>query len=360
MAVREGRWDCQYCGTKGNIGRHKTCQNCGRSRPEGTAFYLPSEEEAAVLDEQLLKIAGAGQDWICEFCGSSNAAGATTCHHCGAAREATGPVQEIKEYELGATPDSGDMTFDEPTARPEQATKETGKKGSQPTIIIAGIVAAIVLLCGGILAAFVIFGGGDVDATVSGFEWQRSIEVEAFQTVVENDWSVPPGGRQLDQRQEIHHYDSILDHYETRQREVQVQVGVETYVCGQRDLGNGFFEDIECSDPIYETQLEEYEEAVYREEPVYQTKYEYEIDKWIVVRTERSSGTDHKPLWPNTDLANKERDGPQSASYVLIFTDNEDEVHTLEVPLEEWQTYEEGQSVTLKMGPFGGLEGVEP
>ncbi len=62
MAVREGRWDCQYCGTKGSHGRHKACQNCGRSRPEGTAFYLPSEEEAAVLNEQLLKIAEAGQD----------------------------------------------------------------------------------------------------------------------------------------------------------------------------------------------------------------------------------------------------------------------------------------------------------
>ena len=49
----------------------------------------------------------------------------------------------------------------------------------------------------------------------------------------------PAAGRLLSEREEIHHYDQVLDHYETRQRDVeeQVQVGTETYVCGQRDLG---------------------------------------------------------------------------------------------------------------------------
>ncbi len=79
------------------------------------------------------------------------------------------------------------MSFDEPIARPEQIDKKSRNKSSRRTLVIAGIVAAIVLLCGGILAAFAIIGGGDVDVSVSGFEWQRSIDVEAFQTVVESD-----------------------------------------------------------------------------------------------------------------------------------------------------------------------------
>ena len=43
MAIREGRWDCQYCGTTGIPGREKVCPNRARSRPEGTNIYLPDD-----------------------------------------------------------------------------------------------------------------------------------------------------------------------------------------------------------------------------------------------------------------------------------------------------------------------------
>ena len=42
MAIREGRWDCQYCGTTGIPGREKVCPNCARSRPEGTKSICPT------------------------------------------------------------------------------------------------------------------------------------------------------------------------------------------------------------------------------------------------------------------------------------------------------------------------------
>ena len=359
MAVREGRWDCQYCGTKGNIGRHKACQNCGRSRPAGTKFYLPTEEEAAVMDANLLKLAGAGQDWVCEFCSSSNHSEAANCHYCGAPREGESPVQEIKEYGLGQAPDSGDMSFDEPPERPKPRPETAPKKSSKLPLIIGAALVALVIFCGLIFAGFLIFGGQDVDASVSGFQWARSINVEAFQTVVEEDWSVPAGGRLLDQRQEIRKYESVLDHYETRQREVQVQVGQETYVCGQRDLGNGFFEDIECTDPIYETQTESYEEAVYREEPVYETFYEYEIVKWNVVRSPTESGQDHNAQWPPLDLGETEREGTRSESYTIFFVENDNEEYSLDLPFAEWQDYEMGQGVTLVLDAFGNLKDVE-
>jgi hypothetical protein len=360
MAVREGRWDCQYCGTKGNLGRHKACQKCGRSRPSGAKFYLPSDEEAAVLDANLLKLAKAGQDWVCEFCGSSNHTEATICHYCGAPREGTSPVQEIKEYDLSQTPESGDMTFDETPERPRSQPESTPKKSKRPLLIIGGVLLGLILLCALIFAGIAIFSGKDVDASVSGFQWNRSINVEAYQTVTEEDWSVPSDGRTIDQRQEIHHYDTILDHYETRQREIQVQVGEETYVCGQRDLGNGFFEDIKCTDPIYETQIEEYEEAVNREEPVYETFYTYEIDKWLVVRSESESGRDHNAQWPQLNLAETEREGTQSESYIIFFVNNDDEEYSLELPFSEWQDYEMGQNVLLKLDVFGNLDEVEP
>jgi hypothetical protein len=100
MAIREARWDCQYCGTTGILGRHQACSKCGRSRPAGTKFYLAEDEEVA--DQKLVEKAAIGPDWVCEFCSSSNPADVSVCQSCHAPREATSPEQQAKEYEPGA------------------------------------------------------------------------------------------------------------------------------------------------------------------------------------------------------------------------------------------------------------------
>jgi hypothetical protein len=355
MAVREARWDCQYCGAKGNLGRHKSCRNCGRSRPAGTKFYLPNEE-AVVDDQALLAEAAKGPDWVCSFCGTSNGIERDTCRACGAPREADSHQQAVTDYGVGQAPTTGDMTVGEATPARKEATPAAGNRTK---IVLIG-VAAFVVLCIGL--AFVIFRGRAAGASVSGFEWQRTVAVEAFQTVEEEDWTVPEGGRIKSQRQEIQSYADILDHYETRQRQVQeqVQVGTEDYVCGQRDLGNGFFEDVMCQRPIYETQsrTETYEEPIYRQEPVFATLYVYDIDKWTVVRTEEASGNDHSPVWPRSDLGPDEREGERSERYVVIFTDENGETYPWETTLDQWETFEMGQQVVLKLDSFGNLKDV--
>lgn len=356
MAIREGRWDCQYCGTIGNLGRHRACQNCSRSRPQGTRFYLA--DDAQVTDRKLQRQALVGPDWVCAFCGTSNAADINVCGSCGAPREGTSPVQQVQDYDLGKAPTSGDMTFTDDARADDQPAKAKKKI----PVIIAVAAGGLAILCLAIIA-FLIFGGRESGATVSGFQWQRTVDIEQYQTVVEEDWQVPSEGRLLSSRQDIHHYDQILDHYETRQRQVseQVQVGTENYVCGQRDLGNGFFEDIQCSRPIYETQnrTETYEEPIYRQEPVYQPLYTYEIDKWVVVRTEQANGADHAPYWPRADLAEDEREGEQTETYVIIFTDEDGKVYEWETSLAEWQLYERGQGVSLKLNALGEISEVE-
>lgn len=359
MAVREARWDCQYCGTTGILGRHKACSNCGRSRPEGTKFYL-ADDTPEVSEAKLIEQAKLGSDWICEFCASSNPADVNVCQSCNAPREASSPKQVVKEYAPGEVPRTGDMAEPPPPARP--TAEKTAK--NRALIPILGVLGGLLLLCLCVFGAFAIFGGSNAEATVTGFSWERAIAVEAFQTVTEEDWEVPAGGRILEQRSEIHHYDQVLDHYETRQRQVseQVQVGVRTYVCGQRDLGNGFFEDVECTEPVYETQsrTETYEEPVYREEPVYQTKYTFEIDKWIVVRIEREAGNDHSAIWPETNLTSDQRAGEQTAVYTVYFQDSEGNNYSLEVSEDEWLAFERGQQVTLELDAFGNLDEVRP
>ncbi|MGD2078354.1 MAG: zinc finger Ran-binding domain-containing protein, partial [Chloroflexota bacterium] len=319
-------------------------------------FYL-ADDEALVEDEALLEQASKGPDWVCAFCGTSNASERDTCRSCGAARDADSQQQAVTDFGVGQAPTTGDMTVEERPAKKEAAPKADNRL----KFILAG-VAALAVLCVGLVVIFLVFGGRETGAEVSGFEWQRTVAVESFQTVEEEDWSVPEGGRIKSQREEIHHYDDVLDHYETRQRQVQeqVQVGTEQYVCGQRDLGNGFFEDIQCDRPIYETQsrTETYEEPIYRQEPVYQTLYVYDIDKWTVVRTEEASGRDHSPMWPRSDLTSDEREGETTELYVVVFTDEEGESHRWETTLDRWQALEMGQEVLLEFDTFGNLEEV--
>jgi hypothetical protein len=360
MAVREGQWDCQYCGTTGILGRHKACTNCGRSRPAGTKFYLP-KEGAEEVGEKLVQQAKIGPDWICEFCGSSNPANVDICQSCKAPRESVSPTQAVKDFAPGQAPASGDMDLDQPVVRPSTAPQKTR---AIPAVGIAGIIGGVLFLCLCLVLAFFVFGNRDAQATVSGFSWERAVAVESFQTVTEEDWQVPEGGRILSQQEEIHSYNQVLDHYETRTRQVseQVQVGERTYVCGQRDLGNGFFEDIECTEPIYETQFrtETYEEPIYIQVPVYQTKYTYEIDKWVVVRTETAGNSDHSAFWPETNLTGDEREGERTETYIVYFTDEDGKTYEWQTTEADWRGFEMGQGVTLKLDALGNnIEEIE-
>jgi hypothetical protein len=355
MAVREGRWDCQYCGTKEILGRHTVCTSCAKSRPEGTKFYL-ADEAAEVSETKQLKEAQLGADWVCQYCASSNRADRTSCQHCGAAREESSPQQQVQNFKAGEAPRSGDMDL-EAMARPmTQPAKPAGLRWNRAVLGIGGLVGLLFLcicLCGG----YFLFSEKEVDVTVAEIRWQRTIQVEAYRTVVEEDWSVPAGGRTISQREAIHHYDSVLVGYETQQREVseQVQTGSRTYVCGQRDLGNGYFEDVECSEPIYETQYRTETEQVpiYEQVPVYQTEYSYEIEKWVVDRTEEAAGTERQTNWPAVTLAENEREGQRTEAYQVVFVDEEGKAYEMTFTEGEWLAFERGGRYQLKVTRLG-------
>jgi hypothetical protein len=348
MTIREGRWDCQYCGTTAILGRHQACPNCAKSRPEGTKFYL-LDGEAAVAEQQRVDRANLGADWVCEFCRTSNTADRQVCSACQAER-GTSPSQQVKRYAAGAAPQSGDMDLD--AVPPERQQPTPAPKAQRPAWLLPAGIGAFLFLCLCLCLALLAFGRPQqVEATVSQTLWERTIQVEAWETVVEEDWNLPNGGRLLSQREEIHHYDQVLSHYETRERQVseQVQVGTNSYVCGQEDLGNGFFRDIQCSDPVYETRYrtESYQEPVYISVPVYQTKYSYEIDRWIVKRTERADGDSFQPAWPRVAPGSNEREGGREERYTIVFTTAEGNSYSQEMSLAEWQTFERGMRVEL-------------
>ncbi len=355
MGIQEGRWDCRYCGTKGILGRHKQCLNCGRPRPEGVKFYLP-EDAPEVTDEKQLAEAEAGADWACEHCGASNSIQNDFCTQCGAAKGSS-PTQAVKEYSLSAVPRGGDEAPPPPPPPPPPQRKRSHFFGR------AVATGALILSVG--TGAFVFVAPKEIPVVVQGSSWERTVQVEEYKTVTEEGWELPAGARVKSQRREIHHYDKILDRYETRTRQVseRVQTGTTTRVCGKRDLGNGYFKDVTCTEPVYQTRYrtETYREPIYRDEPVYRTKYTYEIEKWVPTRTVRAGGTQQQPFWPNFNLKKNERQGQRTETYTVKFADKEGKVYPAKLNQNEWDDFKIGQNHKVKVSNIGDrVEVVKP
>lgn len=356
MAVREGLWDCQYCGTKGILGRHKACPVCAQSRPHGTRFYLP-EDAAVVEDAERLGYAQAGPDWVCEFCGASNPATAVQCTSCLAER-GTAPEQTVTTYQPGQAPKQGDMSFDEP---PAATLQPKPKPQSIPKLwLVMGGIAAVVLLCVcGIFAAG--WGTEQKSVRIQQFEWERTADIEAYQTVQKEDWELPARGRLISQEEQIRTYTRVQSgvRQATCERSERVRVGTEEYVCGERDLGNGFFEDVICMEPIYETRYETYacEEPIYQDVPVMGTYYTYEIDEWLVVRTAVAEGNDQNARDPDYKLAENERLGETTASYAVVFVDDERETYRLSFGnnYNEWRALESNGRYEIEVTRLGAV-----
>lgn len=352
MAIHEGRWDCPSCQTQGLLGRDRECNQCGAPRPEGVRFYLPKDAQP-VKNPAQIAVAKAGADWICEYCGSSNRTTQSQCVECGAPQSQV--TQAVRDYRLNEVPRSGERTPSQPVSISLPPVSRLQSPPPRRKLGAIGICLAIAIGIGVFL-----FQPISLDATVSGLSWERTVKIERLTTVTESDWSVPTGGRILSQEEEIRRYEQVIDRYETRTRDVseQVQVGTESYVCGTRDLGNGFFEDKTCTRAIYETRTrtETYEEPIYRDEPVYDTKYTYEIDKWLPDREAVATGEEKSAYWPEFTLETDEREAQRTEKYQVRFLDEKGKTYTLKMEEETWNGFAVGESRELKVNRLGRVK----
>lgn len=178
----------------------------------------------------------------------------------------------------------------------------------------------------------------------------RQINIENYREVTEQDWELPQTARLIRSFRAIHHYDKVFSHYTTRTRTVRVPNGTETYKCGTRNLGNGHFEDKYCTRTIYTTKTENYQEAVYRDEPVYRTKYEYYIFRWVIDHKETSNGKSKEVYWPKITLKNNKewREGERFEQYTIYYKNKKEEVFQENIPFDRWQKYKTGQKTKAK------------
>ncbi|MBR3557014.1 MAG: hypothetical protein IKN89_13995 [Oscillospiraceae bacterium] len=345
--IVEGLWDCPYCGQKGIGGLVKSCPNCAHPQDADTKFYLGEKKE--YLDEEKAKDYGKGADWTCAFCGSLNRHGNANCANCGAQREdSSGDYFENRRKEQAAQ------------AKPQPQPQPKKKRKIAPLII--GILAILAII-------FFVTRPKDKATTVVDKTWERAIAVEALTPVQEQSWSQPPqSARNVSSRQAIRTYEKVLDHYEEEAYDVPYDVldGYDTYT-EYEDNGDGTFTEVEREEPRYRTEYRtEYRTVpVYRDEPVYDTLYEYEIDKWVPARTEKAGGSCYEPrsdliragdwsvvsepYWPDTRLGGNERESTRGEEYILYFSDAKGKSYSARVTEELWNKYSRDQSVELEV-----------
>lgn len=358
--IIEGLWDCKHCDTCGIGGSKRVCPNCGKPRDENTTFYMGKKKKYLSSDEA--KKVSKKPDWVCNYCNQLNSDSNKQCISCGCLRGSDNKnyFENKKEKESRKSEKSESSATDTGKFSSRSSAESFGKEESQShkkRIIFDREILKISLL---ILAALLILAGliyllvpKEKDITIDSMSWTRNIAIEEYKTVRESGWSVPPGGRTQYSQKEIHSYRDVVDHYETRTRQVSHQkiVGYKEVVSGYRDLGNGYFEETTSSTPVYETyyETETYQEPVYRSEPVYKTKYYYDIEKWVHTKNISTSGKDSEPYWGTYTLNEKEREGKKTQKYWINGHDKKRKSTEITLSFEDWISLEVGQEVKLRI-----------
>ena len=311
-------WDCPVCGSKGIRGDVTNCPSCGRARGE-VQFYMKGYTEGETreeneradieyLDEEQAKYVSKNPDWYCSFCNSLNSDNAEFCSNCGSSRADSEAnyfemLQKKKEREAAET-----------AAQPQVSSSQQKPSRSPMKVLLVVLLA--------IIALFMWLNGNKTsgDLTVTSLQWARNINIEENRMYQESGWELPAGAEQTDARSELHHYDSVLSHYESVevQRSRQVVDHYETYYT-YTDNGNGTFTEVPHERPVYTTEYytETVRQPVYQQVPRYQTKYYYNIWRWTPSRDVAASGEDHNTYWPEVGLGENEREGQRTEAYAF-------------------------------------------
>ena len=328
-----GCWDCDYCGADRISGEIKICPNCGKPRGKDVTFYMAGPKNYVEDPDKINK----NPDWVCPYCQTLNPDDNKFCSACGSAREESDTNYfESKEKD-----------------REREEKREEDRRKAEGTDLAARASGRcwlpLILI---LLAIFGLMVFAFMPKTrkmhVDSKTWERKVSIERYQEVRESSWNLPDGAWDVTSRDEVYTYNHVLDHYETRTREVSEQVldGYDTEI-EYRDLGNGYYEEIEHQVPRYRTEYhtETYQEPVYVDIPVFAKKYYYSIMKWLYDRDEVTSGADNEPYYAELNLPDNERESGRSEQYWILSGDKRYRVN-----YDLWKQIKTGSDIRATVG----------
>lgn len=332
-------WDCPGCGSAGLLGlTHRHCPACGAPQDPSRRYFPSDEQKVAVEDHRFV-----GVDRRCPACDTANAAIAAFCGGCG------GPMDAAQAVGVRAEQTAAGGSFEADSAAKARAEAEAarvaeraarvappvaapaGKSGSR--LWVLGVVAGVVIVCG--FLGWLLFAKTDATVEVSGHRWERVVEVETFATISDSAWkeAVPTDARNTACREEQRSTRSVPDG--------------ETCTDVRRDNGDGTFSvSQQC-------------ETNYREEPVYDTRCTYNVDRWTTGRSERADGSSltPAPAWPEVVIRGgsglgAEREASRRESYTARFVDPDGRELTCTLPEVKWAALAVGSRWVAPVGRF--------
>ena len=386
-------WRCSSCGHQ-NRGRDKECTHCGNPKDASEHFEMPSSTAAApsVTDPALLRLAEAGPDWRCSYCGSDQRRLNNTCALCGAAIEQG--TSTAQPGASGTDADGGAVSGLGAAARPGaaggaaaarlNAMDMEGDDTLDPLAWGRGLRRkrlrlALKVLAGLVVAGTTLFCGlgwwwtRPFDAVVQSSRWEHEVVVERYQVMGHEGFSEaqPAGAFDVTPLGQRHHHDEqVLDHYRTEHYTEQVACGEDCYSvaesCSEHcsSDSNGFATcETVCSGggerctTRYCSESRQREVPVYRSEPRYATWYSWRVWEWVQARTLHREGAGPATVWPtdaevalNTNVGAGERERATRVGRYSVTLHNEDgEVFELRPEQEsEFTTYSAGRTLRVR------------
>jgi hypothetical protein len=328
-----GCWDCDYCGADRISGEIKICPNCGKPRGKDVTFYMAGPKNYVEDPDKINK----NPDWVCPYCQTLNPDDNKFCSACGSAREES----DTNYFESKEKDREREEKREEDRRKAEGtdlAARASGRSRLPLILILLAIFGLMVFA----------FMPKTRKMHVDSRTWERSVSIERYQEVRESSWNLQDGAWDVTSRDEVYTYNHVLDHYETRTREVSEQVldGYDTEI-EYRDLGNGYYEEIEHQVPRYRTEYhtETYQEPVYVDIPVFAKKYYYSIMKWLYDRDEVTSGADNEPYYAELNLPDNERESGRSEQYWILSGDKRYRVN-----YDLWKQIKTGSDIRATVG----------
>lgn len=338
LGVYEMLWDCKFCGATALPAKtHKFCPTCGAAQDPRSRRFPADDEKRAVTD-----YVPAGADVICKACGGLNAGNAKFCKQCGASLEgaeaAALTADQVRgEGETFAAQAQRDLSAERHAAEMRRVgvVKDEKKQGGFPWWIAA--VVLVIAIVGGIIWALT--AERDAVAIVTGHTWERAVYVEEFSAVPDAAWceAVPPGAYSVSSRREIRDYNRVPDGEDCQIR--------------RRDNGDGTFREVRECTPLF------------REEPIYDDRCYFTINRWTDERVARAQGAalSPAPAWPVVDLdtcssarLGCERESGRAENYYLQLR-SDDQDFRCEVTAATWSATRIEAAFTLQIGTITGV-----
>lgn len=345
-------WDCEFCGTRKLLGKtHRHCPSCGAAQ-DPARRYFPSDEEKVAVEDHLY----VGADVHCPACQVANSRSAKHCTTCGSLLEGSGAKEVAHRKDrvrgqhaafTGETVEDAVREHTREKAGPAAALTVQAARGLAPSGGVSYFkwgCGAILLLAAGFVALVIadVLWRKTVPVTVEGHHWERAIEIERLVPKRESAWcgEMPCEAYDVERRREVRSTRRIPDGEDCSIRRV--------------DNGDGTFtEREECTDR-------------YTEEPMYDEKCTFSVERWQTVRTvdARGASVEDRPRWPELQLARPgacrgcEREGKRTERYIVTLK-NREESFECAFPEAKWASFAPGAALVIEKGGISGSPDCE-